>query len=268
MSDKIISSSPIAFMDSGIGGLPYLLLFREMFPGYSTLYFADHDHFPYGTRSSVDIAELVVKQAEKIQDRVDPVIFVLACNSASVSALEPLREALGKPVVGVVPAVKPAALESPAKRISLLATQRTIEAEYLETLIRDHASDCQVHRRPATELVGFIEEKWLNHSSEELTKLLNPLVEEMILQGSDRVVLGCTHFTYLQESIESLAKGKLRTVDSRKGVARQIGRILKELYYVGATQAPIHSFYTSKEREDRFYARLAEQYNLEYRGLL
>jgi glutamate racemase len=130
-----MNSRPVLFLDSGIGGIPYCRRFQENNPQEALCYLADRLHFPYGTRNQKDLVLILTTLVEKLVKTVDPKIIVLACNTATVSALAELRQCFpGLPFVGTVPAVKPAMLASKTGTIGVLGTERTIEDPYIRRL--------------------------------------------------------------------------------------------------------------------------------------
>ncbi|MDR3200332.1 MAG: aspartate/glutamate racemase family protein, partial [Spirochaetales bacterium] len=136
ISTNSSADAPVAFLDSGVGGLPYLQWVRKHLPGENYIYLADRKYFPYGPKTPDRVFSAVAEGVEKFIKTFDPKLFVLACNTASVSALERLRQAFpAKTFVGTVPAVKPAAEYSKNKRIGVLATNATVHAHYLDSLI-------------------------------------------------------------------------------------------------------------------------------------
>lgn len=221
------SLRPLAFFDSGIGGLPYLEVAKRLMPGERYLYLADRAGFPYGDKSPAAVAELALKAVAELRRAFDPKAVVVACNTASAVALAELRAANpGFPIVGTVPAVKPAAASSRAKRVGVVATARTAADPYLAELIRRWAADCAVTVRGDQGLVAFVEDRWLEAGREERLAAARPAVEAMIAAGADAIVLGCTHFLYLAPEFAELAGPGVRVVDSRDGVAAQLRRVV------------------------------------------
>jgi glutamate racemase len=162
-------------------------------------------------------------------EREHPRLVVVACNTASVVALGALRGKFRLPFVGVVPAVKPAAALSKRRRVGVLATRRTVEGEYLRSLIQAHASGCTVVSLPAAGLVEFVEEDMERCTPEEKTARVRTEVERFREAGIDALVLGCTHFLHLEPEFRHLLSHEgIALVDSRSGVARQVQRLLGE----------------------------------------
>lgn len=223
-----MSEPRIAFLDSGIGGVPYLLATRALLPDASYSYLADNAHFPYGDRDVDDLRRVATNAAQLLIDECDPHLIVVACNTASVVALDELRARFPIPFVGVVPAIKPAAALVPGGRIGVLATRRTVDDPYLTRLIRRFAPDNEVVLEAAGGLVELIEERFGSFSEDDLRAALDTPVGRLREAGVESVVLGCTHFIHVRETIQALLGPAVRVVDSVEGVARQTLRVAAE----------------------------------------
>src|SRR4051794_36593665 len=153
-------SRPILFFDSGVGGLSVLAPTCALLPNAPLVYVADSAGYPYGTRSEAEIAARVPALLGRLAERYDPRLIVIACNTASTIALAAVRSALDLPVVGTVPAIKPAAEISAARAIGVLGTDATVRQPYVDDLAARFASDCLVLRHGSAELVDLAE-RWL-----------------------------------------------------------------------------------------------------------
>jgi glutamate racemase len=139
-----MDTRPVLFVDSGIGGIPYCRDFHERNPGERVVYLADRLRFPYGRREKAELVSILIALMEQLIPAVDPKITVLACNTATVSALEALRERFPSlPFVGTVPAGKPAALASTTGKVGVLGTERTIEEPYIRRLAAENGG-CEI----------------------------------------------------------------------------------------------------------------------------
>jgi glutamate racemase len=260
-------------IDSGIGGLPYLERAREMLPRERYAYVADNAHFPYGEKDNETLVAEIAETVGLVIARVDPAVIVLACNTASVVALAHLRSQFGVPFVGVVPAVKPARSVSRNRRIGLLATKRTVHDRYTDDLIARFASDCYVERVGDGSIVSFVEERLFQSNREERIGAVRKAAETFAAAGVDTVVLGCTHFLYVEEELRSLLPPKTAILDSRDGVVRQLCRVVAELPRSNPTTTDSKDaeslLYVTREPEtsDR-YRSYAEQFRLAYGGVL
>jgi glutamate racemase len=218
----------IVFIDSGIGGLPYYAYFVERNPHIRALYIADRAHFPYGGKSKEELVFLLSALVAQTIEKCNPAIIVLACNTASVSALPELRKRFeGILFVGTVPAVKPAILASKAGHIGVLGTARTIEDSYIGGLAASTGKDCKVTRIAAPELVEFVENSFLHASDEEKMHITKKYIDQFRAVGVDAVVLGCTHFLFLLPEFKQAATGDIAVYDSIEGVCGRVESLMK-----------------------------------------
>jgi glutamate racemase len=220
-----MSDRPIGFLDSGIGGVPYLLAARRAAPSHRYVYYADNRHFPYGDRPVAEVRRTVVDAVTKLIETVDPALIVVACNTASVVGLDELRSRFALPFVGVVPAIKPAAEVVRAKRIGVLATSRTVRDPYVSDLIRRFAGSSLVELVPADSLVRLIEDRFGTIDEAELREAVREPIERLLESGVDAIVLGCTHFVHVRTIIETMAGDTVSVIDSVDGVVRQMLRL-------------------------------------------
>ncbi|MEE3434509.1 MAG: glutamate racemase [Treponema sp.] len=215
-----------AFLDSGTGGIPYMLSLKEKVPNASCVYLGDTAHFPYGQKTQKEVVAAASKAVELIQKKWSPKTLVVACNTISVTALDDLRARFPSlPIVGTVPAIKLAAKVTANKRVGLLATNATVRHPYSQKLIEDFASDCAVFKRGDPDLIDFIEKKLFTASRAERLAAVRPAVDYFASNGCDTIILGCTHFTHIADDIQAAAGDKVRVIDSREGVANQALRV-------------------------------------------
>ncbi|MEE3411506.1 MAG: glutamate racemase [Treponema sp.] len=215
-----------AFLDSGTGGIPYMLSLKEKVPNASCVYLGDTAHFPYGQKTQKEVVAAASKAVELIQKKWSPKTLVVACNTISVTALDDLRARFPSlPIVGTVPAIKLAAKVTANKRVGLLATNATVRHPYSQKLIEDFASDCAVFKRGDPDLIDFIEKKLFTASRSERLAAVRPAVDFFAANGCDTIILGCTHFTHIADDIQAAAGDKVRVIDSREGVANQALRV-------------------------------------------
>jgi glutamate racemase len=264
-----MADRPIAFIDSGIGGLPYLEYTRALLPQKRFVYAADRENFPYGRKNPEEIVRATVSLTERLREREGPELVVVACNTMSVVALAELRRRFPLPFVGVVPAVKPAAAFSKSKCVAVLATQRTVNDRYLEELIEKHAEGCRVENFSAADLVDFVERDFYKAGAEEKRERVRREAERFRGAGADTVVLACTHFTHLLEDFRSELGDGVRVVDSREGVARQVIRLLGGTRERQRVSSRPDAFYlTGSDPIEARYAYFAERFGLELAGVL
>ncbi len=219
----------IAVYDSGVGGLSILAEIQKVLPDSSLVFISDNAEYPYGTKEDLELLGRVMNVGDRLVNRYQPDLLVMACNTASTVCLPTLRARLTVPVVGVVPAIKPAAIFSQTRTIGLLATPATIKRPYTDHLIDDYASDCHVVRVGSSELVDMAESKLAGKpvDKKQLSKILAPFAENSNL---DALVLACTHFPLLKDEITQVltdqGRPDVHLVDSGQAIARQVARLL------------------------------------------
>lgn len=217
-----------AFLDSGTGGIPYLLHLKEILPQTNCVYIGDTANFPYGEKSHEQIVELVISLVKKVIQKFEPKVIVIACNTMSVNALNLLREIFpNQQFVGTVPAIKLAASVSQKKRIGLLATKATVDSPYNQDLKNHFASDCELILRADPDLISFIEHKSFLVSQEERKNACVSAVKFFIQNDCDVIILGCTHFLNLKDEMQEVCDEnasndvKIQVVDSVEGVVNR-----------------------------------------------
>jgi glutamate racemase len=230
---------PVLVFDSGVGGLTILEALRERLPGERFAYACDNAAFPYGPKPEVELVERVHALLDALIDRFAPKLVVVACNTASTVALPRLRSHYALPIVGVVPAIKPAAQLSRNRIIGLLATPGTVQRPYTEQLIRDFAADCTVIRVGSSELVVQAERKLRGEAVDQV--LVRELLQPFVTGGADTVVLGCTHFPLLRDELQRAVGKPLQWIDSGDAIARRVEQLLTErlLHREAQASAPI-----------------------------
>lgn len=255
---------PILYFDSGIGGLPYLSHLKSILVNEDFIYVADSKNFPYGDKSSEVLLNIILDTVNSLVEKFNPKAVVIACNTASVTALEQLRETIRIPVVGVVPAIKTASLETSNNKIGILATKRTVEGKYLENLINEFSPDKDVYKVGASNIVQFVENEYYNATREYIDDYINNSVEELKKSCVDSVVLGCTHFIHVAEEIKKALGEGVSIIDSREGVSRQVTRVIQRNR---DNEQGKGYFYMTKEVEDsNNYKYLCDQAGLKYKG--
>ncbi len=269
-----MNDRPIAVFDSGVGGLPYLQSLREYAPNEYFVYLADRANFPYGEKSDKELRQIIVESVGRFIEATDPKLMLIACNTASVVALEALRERFSIPFIGVVPAIKPAAETSARRSIGVLATRRTVEDPYTEELISRYASDCRVIRYAGVEIVELVELNYFTTSEGEKIEVLKPAVEYFKSEEVDTLVVGCTHFIFVEELLQHMLDGSAKVIDSRRGVAQQTLRILEQesISRFGQPQPESGRLFVSgnglDQAAEQRYRSFSRLYELEWSGVL
>jgi glutamate racemase len=221
-----VSDSPLLFFDSGVGGLSVLAPTRALLPHAPIVYAADSAGFPYGTRDEAEIAARVPALLGRLVERYRPRLVVIACNTASTIALPAVRAALDVPVVGTVPAIKPAAELSATRVIGVLGTTATVRQPYVDDLARRFAADCLVLRHGSAALVELAEATLAGAPPAHLaiTTELAGLFGQPGGERIDVIVNACTHFPLLNAAMIAAAP-HVRFVDGGPGIARRIAHL-------------------------------------------
>ena len=216
-------AAPLLFFDSGVGGLSVLGPTRQLLPTAPIVYVADSAGFPYGKRTEAELATRVPALLGRLVERFRPRLAVIACNTASTIALDHARAALDIPVVGTVPAIKPAAEISKSRVIGVLGTEATVRQPYVDDLAERFAADCIVIRHGSPELVELAEAKLAGApvSIQEVHDAVAPMLWQPDGEKMDVMVLACTHFPLLAEEIAA-AFPAIAQVDGGPGIARRI----------------------------------------------
>lgn len=208
-----------AFLDSGTGGIPYMMHLLQKVPNASCVYIADTKHFPYGEKSHTQIVDFVIELTRSIIEKFCPKVIILACNTMSVNALDVLRKTFpNNNFIGTVPAIKVAATLSKKRKIGLLATNSTINNPYNLELKKQFANDCILVLRGDSQLISFIEHKSFDSSIEEIKKACVPAVDFFKQNDCDVIILGCTHFLNIKKEIQEVCGKDILVVDSVEGV--------------------------------------------------
>ncbi len=217
----------IGVFDSGLGGLSVLAALVETLPQADFTYYADTAHVPYGNKSEAQIQRRVLTIGEHLSNSGCGML-VVACNTATAAAVQALRTAHpGIPVVGVEPGIKPAAQETKSGRIAVLTTEATASSQRLKQLIRDHAGRGEVFVEPCPGWATHVEMLQLDDPA--LAADVRARVEPLLDRGVDRIVLGCTHYSFLAPLLKQVVGTRAQLVDVADAVARQTRRLAADL---------------------------------------
>lgn len=216
---------PIGVFDSGLGGISVLREIHRLLPAEGLIYVADSAHAPYGDKTpeqirarSQRVAEFLLAQGVKA--------LVVACNTATVHAVQHLRSWLPIPVVGMEPAVKPAARLTRSGVVGVLATEQTVRSPRLQQLIAEHAQGITVLPQACPGLVEHVEAGDFNSAA--LQSLLQGYLAPLLEAGADTLVLGCTHYPFLLDTIHGITGGKLTVLETSTPVTQQLTRVLEQ----------------------------------------
>jgi len=226
----------VLVFDSGVGGLSVYQEVRQLLPDLHYIYAFDNVAFPYGEKSEEFIVERVLEIVSAVQQRHPLAIVIIACNTASTVSLPALRERFTFPVVGVVPAIKPAARLTANGVVGLLATRGTVQRTYTHELIARFATDCKIELLGSSELVELAEAKLHGEAVPlpALKKILHPWLS--MREPPDTVVLGCTHFPLLAEELMQVLPEGTRLIDSGAAIARRTAWLISTQENLVSTQ--------------------------------
>jgi glutamate racemase len=224
-ASTLLKTAPIGVFDSGIGGVSVLKHIRQLLPYEDLLYCADSRHAPYGNKSPEFIRErshaltrFLIGQGAKA--------IVVACNTATAGAIASLREHYSLPIIGMEPAVKPAAAASKNGVIGVLATIGTLKSAQFAALLESYGRNVQVVTQACPGLVECVERGELD--SDATGELVAQYLQPLLAAGADTIVLGCTHYPFLRQVIVQQLPSAITLIDTGEAVARQVQRRLQE----------------------------------------
>lgn len=224
------TTAPIAVFDSGVGGLSILQALRQRLPHENFLYFADTQHAPYGEKEETWIHDRTVTVAEDLLTQGAKAV-VVACNTATAAAIATLRRRYPLlPLIGIEPAIKPAALHTSTGHVGVLATQRTLASRKFQTAAQEIKPGVQLRLRAATGLAWAIEKGDVS----EIESLLDTHLATLEPFGKgkgqvDTMVLGCTHYPFVRAAIQRRVGQQVLIVDNGDAVARHTHTVLTDL---------------------------------------
>lgn len=238
-----MSKQPIGIFDSGIGGTSIWKEINILLPHENTIYLADSAHAPYGLKSVETIIALSIKNVEYLISQ-NCKIIVVACNTATTNAIDILRDKYTIPIIGIEPAIKPAALNTQSKAIGILATKGTLSSALFHKTTDLFASHISVIERIGEGIVENIESGQLH--SEAMRSLLKLYLQPMIEANIDYLVLGCTHYPYLMPLLLEILPKHVKIIDSGEAVARQTEAVLKKYQLLNNNlKKGKHQFFTN-----------------------
>ncbi|WP_229008462.1 glutamate racemase [Methylophilus sp. Leaf408] len=255
MCPAIAVSAPVGVMDSGVGGLTVLKHLTRQLPHEHFIYFADSAYAPYGNQSAVKIqqrcftiAETLIAQGAKA--------LVVACNTATAAAITPMREHFPLPIIGMEPAVKPAAAASKNNIIGVLATTGTLQSAQFAALLEHYGHGVQVVTQACVGLVERIEQGLLDQP--ETITLLNTYCQPLIDAGADTIVLGCTHYPFVRTHIQKIVGPDVTLIDTGAAVAKRLQQILtqQDLLNTTSDQGQLQFLTSGKEETQAIMRQL------------
>jgi len=250
---------PIGIIDSGVGGLSIAKCISETLPHEHLIYIADSMHAPYGDKSVDFIQQRIISISQHLLNH--PVkALVIACNTATVNAIEQLRAIIDIPIIGVEPAIKPAAQLSTNKKVGLLVTQATAENLRFQALIEQHHNGAEIHIQPCLGLVEIIESGDID--TDECHQLLSRYLSPLLDKGVDTLVLGCTHYPLLQHQIKYIVGEQMTIIETAAPVTLQLCKMLAQAELKAPKhQQAKHHFYSSNSspQQQRLFNQLWQQ---------
>ncbi len=221
-----MNNNPIGIFDSGIGGLSVWREVRKALPEESLVYFGDGMNCPYGARTREEIIRLTAEGVEWLVGQGAKLV-VVACNTATAAAIDTVRRRFHIPIVGMLPAVKPAAAATKTGVVAVLATDSSIHGEGLKRYIDEFAAGVEVITAVGDGFVELVEQG--RERSPEAFEAVSKIVEPLIGRGADRLVLGCTHYPFLADTIREVIGGReMEVVDPSEAIARRVVQLLEE----------------------------------------
>ncbi|MGN6691536.1 MAG: glutamate racemase [Sphingopyxis sp.] len=250
MDHSPASDAPILFFDSGLGGLTVLGPTRALLPTAPIVYAADYAGLPYGEKSNEELAARVPALLGRLVERYHPRLIVIACNTASTIALPHVRAALDLPIVGTVPAIKPAAEMTKTGVIGVLGTEATVRQPYVDDLGAKFAGDKTVLRHGSPGLVTAAEAK-LNGKPVDTgaaRRAIAGLRDQAGGEAMDVIVLACTHFPLLLDELQAAAGSDVRLIDGAAGIARRVAHLTEGQSWPATAQPGTAVFTRSQDR--------------------
>lgn len=238
-----MSKQPIGIFDSGVGGTSIFKEIHALLPNEYTIYLADSFNAPYGGKTKDEIIALSIKNMELLLSK-NCKLVVVACNTATTNAVKVLRENYSIPIIGIEPAIKPAALQTQTKAIGILATKGTLSSELFHKTTDLYSNGIQVIEQVGEGIVSLIENG--QTESDEMKTLLKGYLQPMIDANIDYLVLGCTHYPYLMPMLLEMLPKHVKIIDSGEAVARHTKVILEKHNLLNIRKAKAKNmFYTN-----------------------
>ena len=248
------ANRPIGIFDSGVGGISVLKHIHALLPHEDLIYLADSKYAPYGSKTPEEITtRCMILCDDLLQKNVKAI--VVACNTATAAAIDTLRETFDIPIIGMEPAVKPAAEASKNGIIGVLATVGTLQSAQFAALLEAYGRDVKVVTQACVGLVECIERGELE--SAETEALIRQYTAPLLAEGADTIVLGCTHYPFVKQTIQEIVGDKITLIDTGAAVAKQLKNKLEEKGLLStnqekapSNQKPKVHFWTNSEAEN------------------
>lgn len=232
---KEYADRPIGVFDSGQGGLTVLSRLVDLMPNEDYVFYGDSANAPYGVKSKEEVYQLAKRVVDELIDKHRVKAVMIACNTATSAAADRLRREYSLPIIGIEPAVKPAAEENPGQQVVAMATPLTLEQDKFNRLVAECAEPGQVVKVPAPKLVELIEKGQTDSPAiyQYLEELLAPYAGK-----AAGVVLGCTHFPFAKQAIQEILGPQAKVYDGAIGAAAEVKRQLASRDELNASSQP------------------------------
>jgi glutamate racemase len=242
------NNHPIGIFDSGVGGISVLKHIHVLLPHEDLIYLADSKYAPYGNKTAQEITQrCLILSDDLLQKNVKAI--VVACNTATAAAIDQLRDTFDIPIIGMEPAVKPAAEASKNGVIGVLATVGTLKSAQFAALLESYGRNVKVVTQGCVGLVECIERGELD--APETKALIRQYTAPLLAEGADTIVLGCTQYPFVKQVIQEIVGDKITLIDTGVAVAKQLKRQLEEKSSLSTSQQKGNvSFWTNSELEN------------------
>ena len=250
--NKAVAKPHIVALDSGVGGLSICQPFLQRWPRAHFSYVCDNGFFPYGTKDEAALRERIRTIVVEIIQPLAADLLVVACGTASTLALDLIRELISIPVIGVVPAIKPAALQTTTKVIGLLATPGTVNRSYTTRLIQQFAEGCEVVKVGSDTLVRLVEGK-LRGLPIDMAVLRAEIAPLFVTRGkrrTDAIVLGCTHFPLAQAELLDAAPWPVSWLEPADAILRRAESLLANMVLEEASRPTTQTWIFTADAKD------------------
>ena len=238
-----MNKQPIGIFDSGVGGTSIWRAIHALMPKENTVYLADSANAPYGPKGKEAILALSIKNTEYLLNH-NCKLIVVACNTATTNAIDYLRQHYDVPIIGIEPAIKPAALKTQTKVIGVLATRGTLSSELFCNATQLYSNGIKIIEQEGEGIVQLIESGRIN--STKMTAVLRGYLKPMLEANIDYLVLGCTHYPYLMTQLRKILPKHVKIIDSGEAVAKQTKAVLEKHALLNTAEAnPILQFYSN-----------------------
>jgi len=235
-----MNNSPIGIFDSGIGGITIFNSVKKLLPNEDVIYFSDNLHSPYGNKSLKTIKELSFKNTRWLLDKGCKII-VVACNTVTTNSISDLRNSFNFPFIGIEPAIKPAAIKTKTGKIGILATKGTLSSYLFNSTSNNYASNIEIIEKNGDGLVQLIENGIFE--GVEIERLLHKYLDSMIGKKIDHLVLGCTHYPFLNKILSKILPNTIKIIDSGEAVAKQTKALINKHKINKESNQGNYSFY-------------------------